>query len=182
LAKGKGCWFDKTPSYTDNLDLLDTLFGQECRYVMLYRHGLDVATSMTKMQGGDVTRGPGKRYAHLYESVRLCNAAYWAEQCERMMAFEVAHPGQCFRLQYEQYATEPERHLPPLFEFLGEPWDAGVLRFADHPHDFGLQDSKILQTRDFKPNVGTWGDWPAAEVEQARTIIATTLGKLGYTL
>lgn len=182
LAKGKGRWFDKTPSYTDNLDLLDILFGQECRYVMLYRHGLDVATSMTRMQGGDVTRGPGKRYAHLYDSVRLCNAAYWAEQCERMMGFEEAHPGQCFRLLYEQYAAEPERHLPPLFEFLGEPWDAGVLRFAEHPHDFGLQDSKILQTRDFKPNVGTWGDWPEAEVERARAIIAPTLGKLGYTL
>lgn len=181
-AKGKGRWFDKTPSYTERLDFLDTLFGPECRYLMLYRHGLDVATSMARMQGGDVNNGPGKRYAHLYASVRVCNAAYWAEQCERMLAFEAAHPGQCFRLRYEDYAAEPERYLPPLFAFLGEPWDAGVLRFAEHRHDFGLQDSKVLESREFKPNTGTWHDWPAEELEQARALIAPTLAKLDYPL
>jgi hypothetical protein len=179
-ARGKGRWFDKTPSYAERLDLLDSLFGPSCRYLMLYRHGLDVATSMTRMQGGDVNNGPGKRFAQLHDSVRVCNAAYWAEQCERMLAFEAAHPAQCFRLRYEDYASEPERFLPPLFAFLGEPWDAGVLRFSDQPHDFGLQDSKILETRGFQPNTGTWRDWPAAELEQARALIAPTLAKLGY--
>ncbi len=181
LAKGKGRWFDKTPSYVDHLELLDALFGAECRYIMLYRHGLDVATSMTRMHGSDVNRGPGKRYAHLYDSVRLCNAAYWAEQCERMLAFEAAHPGQCFRLLYEQYSAEPERYLPPLFEFLDEPWDPAVLNFAEHQHDHGLQDSKILDTKGFKPNVGTWKDWPAEDLERAQEVIGPTLAKLGYT-
>jgi len=181
-GKGKGRWFDKTPSYTEQLDFLDTLFGPECRYLMLYRHGLDVATSMTRMQGGDVNNGPGKRFAHLYASARVCNAAYWAEQCERMLAFEAAHPGQCFRLRYEDYSAEPERYLPPLFAFLGEPWEPAVLRFAEQRHDYGLQDSKVLETREFKPNTGTWHDWPAEELEQARTLIAPTLDRLGYPL
>lgn len=180
LSRGKGRWFDKTPSYTEQLDLLDTLFGPECRYIMLYRHGLDVATSLTRMQGGDVTNGPGKRFAHLYDTVRVCNAAYWAEQCERMLAFEATHPGQCFRLRYEDYTAEPARYLPALFEFIGEPWDAAVLRFAEHPHDPGLQDSKVLETRDFRPNTATWHDWPAVELEQARALIAATLAKLEY--
>lgn len=171
-AKGKGRWFDKTPSYTDQLDFLDAVFGPECRYLMLYRHGLDVATSMTRMQGGDVNNGPGKRFAQLYDSTRVCNAAYWAEQCERMLAFEAAHPEQCFRLRYEDYSAEPERVLPTLFAFLGEAWDPAVLHFSDHQHDHGLQDSKILETRGFKPNVGTWHDWPTAELEQARALIA----------
>jgi hypothetical protein len=179
-AKGKGRWFDKTPSYAEQLDFLDALFGSECRYLMLYRHGLDVATSMTRMQGGEVNNGPGRRYAHLYDSARVCNAAYWAEQCERMLAFEAAHPTQCFRLRYEDYASEPERYLPPLFEFLGEPWEPAVLRFAEHSHDYGLQDSKVLETREFKPNTGTWHDWPAAELAQARELVAPTLAKLGY--
>jgi len=181
LAKGKRRWFDKTPSYVDILDSIDTLFGAECRYIMLYRHGLDVAESMTRMQGGDVNRGAGKRFAHLYpDSARLCNAAYWAEQCEKMLSFEMAHSGQCHRLLYEEFSTDPGRHLPPLFEFLGEPWDPGVMRFAEQPHDFGLQDNKILDTRSFKPNIGTWHDWPSAEVERAREIVAPVLAKLGY--
>lgn len=182
MAKGKGRWFDKTPSYTEQLEFLDALFGSECRYLMLYRHGLDVATSMTRMQKGDVNNGPGRRYAHLYDSTRVCNAAYWVEQCERMLAFEAAHPAQCFRLRYEDYASEPERFLPPLFEFLGEPWDSAVLRFAEHQHDYGLQDSKVLETREFKPNTGTWHDWPPEELEQARTLITPTLARLGYPL
>lgn len=181
-AKGKGRWFDKTPSYAEQLEFLDTLFGPECRYLMLYRHGLDVATSLTRMQGGDVNNGPGKRFAHLHDSVRVCNAAYWAEQCERMLAFEAAHPTQCFRLRYEDYAAEPERFLPPLFAFLGEPWDPGVLRFAEQQHDFGLQDSKVLDTRAFKPNTGTWHDWPAEELERAHALIAATLARLGYSV
>lgn len=179
-AKGKSRWFDKTPSYTDHLDFLDALFGPQCRYIMLYRHGLDVATSMTRMQEGNVENGPGKRYKHLHDSVRVCNAAYWMEQCERMLAFEAAHPEQCFRLRYEDYAAEPERFLLPLFAFLGEPWDPAVMRFAEHPHDHGLQDSKILQTRGFQPNIGTWRDWPATDLARARELIGPTLAKLGY--
>ena len=181
LAKGKRRWFDKTPSYMDILDRIDSLFGPECRYIMLYRHGLDVATSMARMHGGDVDRGPGKRYAYLYpDSARLCNAAYWRDQCEKMLAFEAAHPGQCHRLLYEELSTEPTRHLPPLFAFLGEPWDPMVLRFAEAPHDYGLQDHKVLETRLFKPNVGTWHDWPRDEIARAREIVAPVLAKLGY--
>lgn len=180
LARGKRRWFDKTPSYTDQLELLDALFGAECRYILLYRHGLDVATSMTRMQGGEVKNGPGKRYAHRYASTRVCNAAYWAEQCERMLAFGAAHPEQCFSLRYEDYTRDPERFLPPLFEFLGEPWDPAVLRFAEHAHDPGLQDSKVLETSDFRPNVGTWSDWPQEDLAMARELLAPTLAKLGY--
>lgn len=180
LAKGKGRWFDKTPSYAEQLDFLDRLFGSECRYIMLYRHGLDVATSLTRMQQGDVNKGPGRRYAQQFDSVRVCNAAYWADLCEGMLAFEAAHPEQCFRLRYEDYASDPQRTLPPLFAFLGEPWQDLVLRFADHDHDAGLQDGKILQTRDFKPNTGTWQAWSAAELTAARQRIAPTLEKLGY--
>jgi hypothetical protein len=181
LAKGKRRWFDKTPAYVEILDFIDTLFGAETRYIMLYRHGLDVATSMSRMQQGDVQRGPGKRYVHLYpDSVRLCNAAYWAEQCERMMFFEAAHPDRCHRLLYEDLATDPARHLPRLFEFLEEPWDPVVLRFSERSHDYGLQDDKILETRGFQPSVGTWGDWPAGELERARKIVGPVLAKLGY--
>lgn len=180
LAKGKQRWFDKTPSYTDQLELLDALFGAECRYIMLYRHGLDVATSMTRMQQGNVQNGPGKRFAQRYSATRVCNAAYWAEQCERMLAFEATHPAQCFRLRYEDYAGDPERFLPPLFAFLGEPWNPDVLRFAEQSHDSGLQDSKVLETRDFRPNTGTWRDWPEDELAQARELLTPTLSKLGY--
>ncbi len=180
-VKGKGRWFDKTPSYIDALDFIDDTFGQECRYIMLYRHGLDVANSMVKMHGNDVQKGPGRKFAEEYpNSARLTNARYWVEQCEKMLAFEAVHPDQCFRILYEQYSAEPERYLPPMFEFLGEAWDSDVLNFADKQHDFGLQDSKILENKGFVPNVNTYKSWPEEEVARAREIVEPTMVKLGY--
>ena len=64
-----------------------------------------------------------------------------------MLAFEAAHPDQCFRILYEQYSAEPERYLPPMFEFLGEAWAPAVLNFDEKQHDFGLQDSKFLENK-----------------------------------
>ena len=142
-AKGKIRWIDKTPAYTDILDFLDAMFGERCRYIMLYRHGLDVANSLAIMYEKQVLGGPAKQYADASDqSPRLTFARYWAEQCEKMMAFEEAHSSQCYRIYYERYATEPEKYLPPLFDFLGEPWEPEVLNFDEKQQDFDLQDDK----------------------------------------
>jgi protein-tyrosine sulfotransferase len=182
-AKGKQRWFDKTPSYVDTLDFVDAIFGSECRYIMLYRHGLDVANSMADMHRNDVNSGPGRRFADRFpDSARLTNACYWAEKCETMLAFEAEHPDQCFHIRYEQFAREPMRHLPPLFEFLGEEWDEGVLSFADKQHDFGLQDSKVLDSKGFRPNTDTYRAWPDGEIARAEEIIGPMLKRLGYSV
>ena len=180
-AKGKSLWVDKTPAYTDILDFLDAMFGERCRYIMLYRHGLDVASSLANAYEKQVLGGPAKEYADAHSNPpRLTFSHYWAEQCEKMLAFESAHPTQCHRIYYERYTTEPEKYLPPLFEFLGESWSPEVLSFNKKHHDFGLQDSKILETRRFKPNIGTYDCWSAEEIAAAKEITADTMIKLGY--
>ncbi len=181
LAKGKQRWFDKTPSYIDSLDFIQPVFGDECRYIMLYRHGLDVANSMARMYESDVNRGPGKKFADQYpDAPHLTNLRYWVDQCEKMLAFEAAHPQQCFRIKYEEYSAEPERYLPPMFEFIGEAWDPQVLEFYKQQHDYGLQDYKAEESKGFVPNTGTYASWPEAEVAQAMEIAGPTLEKLGY--
>ena len=180
-AKGKSRWIDKTPAYTDILDFLDAMFGERCRYIMLYRHGLDVASSLANAYEKQVLGGPAKEYADVHsDPPRLTFARYWAEQCEKMLAFEAAHPSQCFRIYYEQYATEPGRYLPPLFKFLDEPWEPEVLNFSKRQHDFGLQDSKILETGGFKPSTGNYRKWDANEIAAAKEVTADTMIKLGY--
>jgi len=181
-AKGKGRWVDKTPAYIDILDFLDFLFGQECRYIMLYRHGLDVANSLADTYEKKMLGGPPKLFADSFGGPsRVAFASYWARQCEKMMAFEKAHPGQCLRVRYEDYSGAPEKFLRPLFAFLGEPWEEGVLDFNGKKHDFGLQDSKIAGTRTFEPRTGTWGAWDAEELRAAREIISPAATALGYT-
>ena len=180
-AKGKTRWIDKTPSYIDVLDFIDLLFGKECRYIMLYRHGLDVANSIATMHERDVLAGPAKRYADEYkQSPRLAFAHYWVDQCKKMLSFEEARRDQCFRIHYEQFAQDPEAYIQPLFEFLGEEWEPEVLNFNKKQHDFGLQDHKILETNRFKPNIGTYDCWSTEEIAVAKEITADTMIKLGY--
>ena len=182
IAKGKTRWFDKTPSYVEILEFLDRLFGTEVKYVMLYRHGLDVANSLERTtKAGTVFAGAATRYEAEYRaSPRIAYTKYWVELCEKMLSFEASHPEECFRLRYEDYTRDPSGYLKPLFDFIGETWEPEVLNFSAKHHDFGLQDSKILETRSFQPNIGTYKDWPDEDIERAVEIAGPTLEKLGY--
>ena len=181
MAKGKRRWIDKTPAYTDILDFLDYLYDKDCKYIMLYRHGLDVANSLARMYEKNVLGGPAKNFADsMTGSPRVIFARYWTEECEKMLTFEEAHGSQCHRILYEQYASEPEKYLPPLFEFLGESWEPDVLRFNEKLHDFGLQDDIIASTKTFSPRTGSYKIWEKEEIDGAMQFAAATIGKLGY--
>ena len=58
--------------------------------------------------------------------------------------------------------------------------EAAVLHLNDKQHDFGLQDSKILETNGFRPSVGNYCTWDAEEIIEAKQIAGKTLSKLGY--
>jgi protein-tyrosine sulfotransferase len=182
-AKGKQRWVDKTPSYVQALDFLDELFGSQCRYIMLYRHGLDVANSMASERNAQVTFGPAQRYVQDGDaSPRIAFARYWADQCERMLAFEERFPERCLRLRYEDFSADPQGRLPAVFDFLGETWEPQVLDFQSQSHDFGLQDSKILETKGFKPQTHKYRTWEQAEIDAAAEVAGKTLEKLGYSV
>ncbi len=181
VAKGKGRWIDKTPAYTDILDFLDYLYDGNCKYILLYRHGLDVANSLAGSYKKNVLGGPAKKYADsLSGSSKVIFTRYWAEQCEKMIKFSESHTGQCYRIHYEQYASNPEKFLPPLFEFLEEPWEQDVLKFNEKQHDFGLQDSVIASTKTFVPRTGNYKSWSKEDLSEAMQFATATLAKLGY--
>jgi hypothetical protein len=181
VAKEKGRWIDKTPAYIDILDFLNFLYGKECKYIMLYRNGLDVANSLAGMYERNDLGGPAKIFAdNMTGSPRVIFAKYWAEQCEKMLSYEEAHSGQCHRIHYESFVSEPQKFLPPLFEFIGEPWEPDVLKFNDRQHDFGLQDSYIAATSTFTPRTKTYKNWNKAELSEAMLFASVTIRKLGY--
>ncbi|MGQ9670744.1 MAG: sulfotransferase family protein [Desulfosoma sp.] len=183
LAKGKARWVDKTPSYVDILDFVDLLFGPSCRYIMLYRHGLDVAQSLTAVHANDGLAGPAKRYAEAYgRSPRLAFTNYWVDQCRKMLEFEERHPERCHRIRYEDYAGNPQGRLPAVFAFLGESWEPAVLDYHKGSHDFGLQDHKIEWMRGFKPRTETYRHWDQQELREAVRLAAPVLEQLGYSV
>jgi hypothetical protein len=55
-ARGKPRWADKSPQYVDCLDFIDKLYGPACKYLFIYRHGLDVANSIGPRQNIKLAR------------------------------------------------------------------------------------------------------------------------------
>lgn len=176
-AKGKVRWADKTPDYVDCLPFLYSLFP-EAQFVMIYRHGLDQANSMTR--GGSTTRPAIAPYDRDGSDVRVAAVRYWRAQVEKMFAFERAHPEQCHRIFYEDLCEAPETHAKKLFNFLGEAWEPDVLRFYEQQHDTGHEDGRAAATRGFSVSRHHYVDWEAEVFQQCMKIAAPTLDALGY--
>jgi hypothetical protein len=177
-SRAKPRWADKTPSYVGLADLIETLFGPDCRYVVIYRHGLDTACSIAGMTIREVAP-----HLEACGGDRLAAAArYWAEGCGRLLDFQARHASRCFELRYERLTQDPEPHLRRMFEFLGEPWEPQVLRFHEKPHDHwvGLQDAKAAESKGFEPRTGVWRQQPAEVVERMRAQAGPMLRRLGY--
>jgi protein-tyrosine sulfotransferase len=177
-SKGKERWADKTPSYIDYLDFIETLYGPRCRYVLLYRHGLDVACSAADMRIREM-----EPYVAECGGDRLAGAAsYWSAQCAKQLAFQERHPERCLEVRYEELTRDPEPHLRALFDFLEEPWAPAILRFyeQDHDHWFGLQDGKAGDSTSIEPRSGAWRQRAPAEVAVMRAHAELMLRRLGY--
>lgn len=175
---GKVRWADKTPSYIDCLDFIERLYGPACRYVLIYRHGLDAACSIARV-------GPRELLPHAEAcgGDRHAGAArYWATQCRKMLDFAARHADRCLEVRYEDLARDPEPVLRKLFAFVGESWEPAVLRFHEKPHDrwIGLEDRKASEARGFSPNVGRYRDEPAEVIRSMCKEAGPMLEALGY--
>ena len=172
-------WADKTPSYVDCLDFIEAVFGPECQYVFVYRHGLDSACSIARIP--DIAEADphiaacgGDRFAGA--------ARYWATQCGVMRAFAARHPERVLELFYEKLGADPEAETRRLFAFLGEPFEPAVLRFHEKEHDHwaGLQDVKASSSKGFQPNVGRWREEPAERIAAMLDQAGERMRELGY--
>jgi hypothetical protein len=177
-SRGKNRWADKTPSYVDCLDFIESLFGPRCQYLVIFRHGLDVSCSIASM-----------RIREVDQHVEECNgdrfagaARYWALRCEKLLEFQARHPETCLELRYEVLTRQPEPTLRRVFEFLDEPWEPAVLRFHDRPHDhwIGLQDARAAESTGFLQRTGLWKQQSPEVVERMLAEAGSMLERLGY--
>jgi len=142
-GKGKKNWCEKSTVNIDHLDILAKVFPQ-ANYICLYRNCLDVAYSSIKFSplgymdelASYVQKHPTNLVAAMMEN--------WLDKTGKLMAFEQAHANQCIRINYESLVQQPEQVLAKLFDFLGEPWDEGLIEsIFQVPHDQGEGDVKV---------------------------------------
>jgi len=177
-AKGKARWADKTPNYVDCLDELWELFGPGARFILVIRHGLDVAYSL----GGGRREFPAiAAHVEAADGDRAVGAArFWRDQNATIERFRTQHPDVCFRLRYEEVAAEPETTLRALFAFLDEPWIPDVMHHERSPHDAGLEDPDVRRSRGIEPRIGTSRAWPAPLRQRLTQEMEPVLTELGY--
>ena len=102
-------WGDKSPTYTEHMDLIAEIFPN-AQFIHLIRDGRDVALSMIEAYRQD------RFYVDVYFAART-----WKQRIRK--AFASASrlgPGRYLELHYEQLTTNPEAELRRICEFLGE--------------------------------------------------------------
>jgi hypothetical protein len=176
-SSGKPRWADKTPRYVEYLDSIDRLFPS-AQYVMIHRHGLDVADSIVRA----TVNTPDYLAPYLVEAedARVAAAAYWSACTARMLAFEESHVNRCHTIRYEQLCRTPEPILKELFTFLKEAWEPEVLEYHRFQHDIGLEAGRASGTRGFSASEGHYRAWPSGIIARAEQAAKPSLARLGF--
>lgn len=172
-SKNKPRWADKTPGYGFILPFIEALFGPNSQFLVIYRHPLDVVNSLQALEWSKWD----ERYD---EDPFLDRVKYVAHGLAKQYAFQQRHADRCFAVYYDKLTADPRRVMSAVFEFLGEPWEEGVLTYYDQEHDFGVGDIGAQVRRRIVPKLGTWNGWNPADVDRAWQELGPIAAELGY--
>ncbi len=115
---GATYYLDKTPRYHLVVDDIVDLFGDDARFVFLWRNPLAVASSMLDM--GDGPRWfPEHHKVDLYTGLARLTATY-AGRRDRVLA-----------VRYEDLVAEPGVELKRIVDYVGLEWEEAMLRPSD---------------------------------------------------
>jgi len=118
--RGKKRWAEKSPLYTLHLDFINTLFPN-CQIIHIIRDGRDVVASFRKRWD----------YIRAIKGVKT-----WQKHVKLARDFgRTISTDRYIELRYEDLVMQPENTMQILLEFLHEPWDPGILRYHEFPHD-----------------------------------------------
>ncbi len=171
-SRGRRRWADKNPENVLYLDQWQRILRRPFQFVHVVRHPLDVLASL-------VEAGFDKSIPLAFEDkVALVQRYFMAG-----MAWVEGHPRLSFTLRYEELVVRPEEVLASLFAFLGEPYEARVLKEFNAPQrQKGIEDPKVSGTSEVhNQSVGRWKkDLSPEESALARDSLAEILLHYDY--
>lgn len=152
--RGKAAWCDKSISSVNHLDLLRAAFPH-AKFICLYRHALDVASSALDLMRTAKLEAYGFE-PYIRESPGDLLAAvltYWCDCVERALQFERDYPTRCLRVRYEDMVTRPSEIADEVFDFLDLDRQPNIVdRVFAVPHEMGPGDFNIVLSHDFDPS------------------------------
>ena len=170
LSHDKKRWADKTPEYVRVLEFIEWLYGPHCKYILIYRNGLDTANSMNETYIQRLENGKDIRKAF----------EYWMHDTETIAGWSRTYPERCYTVKYEDLCTRTEPILRELFDFLGEDWEDDVLKWYKWGHDRGPEDIKARRQRRINISSGNYRKWPQELQEELKKRATPLHEMIGY--
>jgi hypothetical protein len=171
-ARGKARYGDKTPSYMQELDLLERIFP-DAQYVHLVRDGRDAALSFLAMR-----RRPRFNLARPRGLATF--ASQWRLEVEGARRLGRRIPERYHQLRYEDLVREPQAELERVCEFLELEFEPAMLAYHEGVDPSTLQDHPLLAE---PPTAGTrrWQEQMSpADAQLVEAVAGSTLSELGY--
>ena len=179
---GKARWAEKTAFDAFHVPAIRRLCDGHVRFVCLHRNGLDVAASLQDLVGK--TGGYVEelhRYLTRFPQPLEAFAHAWSDTASAVedVAEGNAH---ALSLRYEELTADPEATMRRVLEFVGEPWEDGLVERA-------LGDSKSVGFGDWKTygkstvdqgSVERWRSLPQATQRMLAKVCNPLLERLGY--
>ena len=169
-ANNKVVFIDKTPDYVRILDFIDWLYDGKCKYIVIFRNGLDVTQSMNSTIIEPLE--PSKTIYSAFE--------YWHKDTTIMLEWLSKHPERCFKLTYEELCDNTKFVMADVLSFIGEKWEEGILKWYSKRHDRGFEDINARRQRKINKSVQTYRDWDPEVIRKLKQKAYSLHCKIGY--
>lgn len=181
--QGKPRWADKSALDAFYVEEIEQLCGDAAHFVCIQRQGLDVACStedLCQKNGG---------YFHEFQDYILRHpmtleafASMWVDLSRAIDGFARRHPANALVVRYEDLSANPESTLRDILEFVGEPWETGLVeRALESRRGVGLGDWKTYGRHAVDASsVGRWKTLSRDTINQLAAICNPTLELCGY--
>ena len=180
--QGKPRWAEKTAFDAFHVAAIRRICGGHVRFVCLQRHGLDVAISLR-----DLVEKTGGYVQELHEYVRRfpepleAFARAWVDTATAI-ADLADEDDKAIAIRYEDLTADAPAVLADVLEFVGEPWDDGLIeRALGDASQVGFGDWKTYAKNAIDAaSVGRWRKLPRPAQRKLAEVCNPTLTRLGY--
>jgi amino acid adenylation domain-containing protein len=157
-SQGKSHWAEKTAADVFYIEEIERLIGDRVRFVVLLRHGLDVASSLVEL-----SQRAGGYYRELHRYIAQCPSPFeafvrmWCDRTNALLDFAGKRPAQVHVIRYEDLVRSPEDVMNAIFRFQGVTEQQNFARVLPQEEVQGIGDWKAYQNSSVRTDrVGQW--------------------------
>jgi hypothetical protein len=182
-SQGKTHWAEKSALDVFYIEQIEQLIGERVKFVVLLRHGLDVAASLVEL-----SEKVGGYYRELHQYISKCQypieafVRMWSDRTTALLDFAERRPSQVRVVRYEDLVQDTENIMNGIFQFIGISEQVNLAeRVLSGQNSIGIGDWKAFQCASVRTDsVGRWGTLSPAILPVLARIANPVLERAGY--